>query len=566
MIQVTGNEYISLPFINEKTGNINYLTLLNMTNRGMLELRGNPLIMSNIYINDELIDVSDKLSWNRISYWIPVCLYEDERLKIETIYLTPPNQKAFAIRVKVTNKSDESITLNNRFILDWSKTYHVVNESYEIKTQIIKKDSNWNHGSILQQFNATPLLSVATMEEGKTSCDLQKGETNVYDFFVGLGYEEVSAATAAKHLKRVGFNNLFNELNSFLEDKIIKVEDSYLSKILNTNLFFSYYYSSGKTLDTEELVLVTSRSPRYYVSAAYWDRDSLLWSFPSFLLIDYKFSKEVLKYVFTKQIKNIGEHSRFIDGTLLEPGFELDELCAPVLALNNYIDTTKDFSFLNNDYIKDGLYIILNKLKSKRHEKIALYETFLMPTDDVAKEKYLTYDNVLVWKVLNILSKYLNDESLYTEAEHVKKAIYDYFVVNEMFVFSSDLNNSYSIYDEPPGSLLLFEHLGFCNSSSKIWINTVNHIRSKDYKLSFANSNISEIGCDHAPHPWILSLANSLLCGYGDSAIKNLKKMTMDNYIACESVDEETGLCATGEAFATCAGFLAYSLNHYLNY
>lgn len=565
MIQVTGNEYISLPFINEKTGNINYLTLLNMTNRGMLELRGNPLIMSNIYINDELIDVSDKLSWDRISYWIPVCLYEDEKLKIETIYLTPPNQKAFAIRIKITNKSDDSINLNSRLILDWSKTYHVVNESYEIKTQIIKKDSNWNHGTILQQFNATPLISLATMEDGEYSCNLNKGETNIYDFFVGIGYEEVSAATAAKHLKRVGFNNLFNELNSFLENKIIKVEDSYLSKILNTNLFFSYYYSSGKTLDTEELVLVTSRSPRYYVSAAYWDRDSLLWSFPSFLLIDYKFSKEVLKYVFTKQINNIGEHSRFIDGTLLEPGFELDELCAPVLALDNYIETTKDFSLLNKDYIKDGLYIILNKLKSKRHDKIPLYETFLMPTDDVAKEKYLTYDNVLVWKVLNILSKYLNDESLYMEAEHVKKAIYEYFVVDEMFVFSSDLNNNFSIYDEPPGSLLLFEHLGFCNKSSKIWINTVNHIRSKDYKLSFANSNISEIGCEHAPHPWILSLSNSLLCGYGDSAIKNLKKMTMDNYIACESVDEETGLCATGEAFATCAGFLAYSLNKYLN-
>ena len=565
MIQVTGNEYISLPFIDEETGNINYLTLLNMANRGMLELRGNPLIMSNIYINDELIDVSGKLSWNRMSYWIPVCLYEDERLKIETIYLTPTNQKAFSIRMKVTNKSDDAITLNNRFILDWRKTYHVVNESYEIKTQIIKKDSNWNHGSILQQFNATPLLSVATMEGGTSSCYLQKGETNVYDFFVGVGYEEVSAATAAKHLKRVGFNDLFNELNSFLEEKIIKVEDSYLSKILNTNLFFSYYYSAGKTLDTEELVLVTSRSPRYYVSAAYWDRDSLLWSFPSFLLIDHNFSKEVLKYVFTKQINNIGEHSRFIAGTLLEPGFELDELCAPVLALNDYIDITNDFSFLNKDYIKDGLYLILNKLKSKRHKKIALYETFLMPTDDVAKEKYLTYDNVLVWKILNILSKYLNDESLYTEAENVKKAIYNYFVVDEMFVFSSDLKNSFSIYDEPPGSLLLFEHLGFCTSSSEIWINTVNHIRSKDYKLSFANSNISEIGCDHAPHPWILSLANSLLCGYGESAIKNLKKMTMDNFIACESVDEETGLCATGEAFATCAGFLAYSLNKYLN-
>jgi hypothetical protein len=35
----------------------------------------------------------------------------------------------------------------------------------------------------------------------------------------------------------------------------------------------------------------------------------------------------------------------------------------------------------------------------------------------------------------------------------------------------------------------------------------------------------------------------------------------MDNGIACESVHEETGECETGEAFATCAGFLAYALD-----
>ena len=34
----------------------------------------------------------------------------------------------------------------------------------------------------------------------------------------------------------------------------------------------------------------------------------------------------------------------------------------------------------------------------------------------------------------------------------------------------------------------------------------------------------------------------------------------MDNGVACESVNEDTGVCETGEAFATCAGFLSYAL------
>ena len=36
--------------------------------------------------------------------------------------------------------------------------------------------------------------------------------------------------------------------------------------------------------------------------------------------------------------------------------------------------------------------------------------------------------------------------------------------------------------------------------------------------------------------------------------------MGMDNGIACESVYPDTGECATGAAFATCAGFLCHAL------
>ena len=36
--------------------------------------------------------------------------------------------------------------------------------------------------------------------------------------------------------------------------------------------------------------------------------------------------------------------------------------------------------------------------------------------------------------------------------------------------------------------------------------------------------------------------------------------MPMDNGVACESVDADTGECTTGSAFATCAGFLCHAL------
>lgn len=109
--------------------------------------------------------------------------------------------------------------------------------------------------------------------------------------------------------------------------------------------------------------------------------------------------------------------------------------------------------------------------------------------------------------------------------------------------------------------LFLFD---FCSPTDEIYRNTVAMIRSPEYKYSFANSPINEIGCPHAPHPWILSLANSLLCGRVEHCRAILEKISMDNGIACESVDEVTGYCTTGEAFATCAGFLCHSIREAL--
>lgn len=220
---------------------------------------------------------------------------------------------------------------------------------------------------------------------------------------------------------------------------------------------------------------MTSRSPRYYVSAAYWDRDSLLWSFPAILMADSETAAEMLRYVFTRQIRNIGVHSRFIDGTLLEPGFELDELCAPIIALGMYVEKTGDSSILNEDCVKRGADRILKLLSTKRSSEAALYETFLQPTDDMRSYPYICYDNVLVWYILGKLDALYPGrwQGLTEEAGAVRAAIMEHCVKEKdgkpMFAWSVDLKGGWDIYDEPPGSLLLLPHYGFCGMDDEIW-------------------------------------------------------------------------------------------------
>ena len=111
---------------------------------------------------------------------------------------------------------------------------------------------------------------------------------------------------------------------------------------------------------------------------------------------------------------------------------------------------------------------------------------------------------------------------------------------------------------------LLLPYLDFCALDDPVYQNTVRQIRTPEYPYSFAGCAFAEIGCAHAPHPWMLSVANSLLSGQAERALDILRRAEMDNGIVCESIDEHTGRSATGEAFATCAGFVCHALRYAL--
>lgn len=583
--QVTGNEYLSLPTIREADGAIEGVTFLYMQAKGLLELRGDDgLIRPYLAISGERKAL--KPQWSRSHYWIPTFDAAATGIALRCTYLTPVGERAFGLRLVATNESAQ--TLDVAFGVDgcWDRTLHEINETTELTEGREVLRSNWNYMYIWLQKPGLPLFAFAPcvsdnqpfseLNQGAVwsqdgfgfdihkPVTLARGESATLDVYFGVGYETVAAATSAKELLRQGFEALLEHTEAWLAAREKHIADASLATLLNTNLFFAFFYASGRSIDTEELCLMTSRSPRYYVSAAYWDRDSLLWAFPAILATDAAYAREILEYVYTKQARNFGVHSRYIDGTMLEPGFELDELCAPLVALARYIEATGDEAFAQTPEVQKGLCEVLRTLKTKRHPDVELYETFLQPTDDLRRYPYLTYDNALVCFAYRALAKLLHTPELDIRAEEVRAAVYINCVKEKdgkrFFAWSVDLLGGYDIYDEPPGSLQLLPFYGFCDGEDEVWRNTVAIIRDRSYDLSFADAPIAEIGCKHAPHPWVLSMCNSLLSGHTETALEHLRLTNMDNGIACESVNEHTGVCETGEAFATCAGFLAYSL------
>ncbi len=580
----TGNEMISLPKINENTAGIEDFTYLSMAHKGLIEVRGGentPLIVPFLQIDGEEVLLTDK-HWSRAHYWIPVLSAKAGRHEFSLTVLTPVGERGFAMKLTITAPEDTQVVWGLRGC--WGSSWHCINEDKELDGKAHCYESGWNDSIVFDFRCGAPVFSFAPMSSLKTQADytsdgnrisytlsrqdtLRKGEQKELIFYWGLGYEEVAAATSAKEMLRRGWDWEYRRTAAWLDKRVCQMATPKLTEVYNTNLFFCIFYSTGITLDTEELVCATSRGTRYYVSAAYWDRDVLLWAFPAILDADAQLAEEILHYIFGRQRKNLGIHSRYIDGTVLEPGFELDELMSPVLALEAFVEQTGSRDILEEANVKQGIAQILKVLSSMKHPDIALYETFLQPTDDEILYPYLTYNNVLVWRSLKAIARLYPDRyaHLAQQAEEVKSAIYRHCVFYDnqkkpYFGWSVDLQGQHNIYDEPPGSLQLLPYYGFCESTDEIWQNTVSIIRSPAYEYSFADSPIAEIGCAHAPYPWILSLCNSLLCGYEAQAFRELEILEMDNGIACESVDPVKGTCTTGAAFATCSGFLCHSM------
>lgn len=575
----TGSEQVSLPRVNEINAGVEDLTFLHMASRGLIDLRGGQLepLMRPFVAQQGVEAELGGFEWSRLGYWYPRFAARAGALGLEGVILTPVGERGFGYRLRLTNNGAETVETAFGLRGQTGSAWHCVNVDKPIEGALNCYVSGWSGLPVFEQMCGVPLFALAPICEGECRAEFESagegwlwrlertvrlapGESAEFTAWWGLGLEEVSAVTSARELQRRGWDWELRRSLAWLAQRSLDLGDEALTRLYNTNLFFCIFFSAGRTLDTEELVLVTSRSPRYYVSAAYWDRDSLLWSFPAVLDADAALAREMLGYVFGRQRRNIGVHSRFIDGTVLEPGFELDELMAPVLALERYVDATGDRSVLTDPDVLRGIDGILKKLDAERAEDCELYETFLQPTDDERVYPYITYDNVLVWRALRALGRLFERPELTEQAERVRRAIYDNCIFDGAFAWSVDLAGGHDVYDEPPGSLLLLPYYGFCAWDDPVYLKTAEMIRSPDYTYSFAGCEIAEIGCPHAPHPWLLSIGNSLLCGRSGEALEHLRRTRLDNGIACESVDEHTGECTTGEAFATCAGFICHAL------
>lgn len=197
-----------------------------------------------------------------------------------------------------------------------------------------------------------------------------------------------------------------------------------------------------------------------------------------------------------------------------------------------------------------------------------MYATFLDPSDDPVRFPFLTYDNVLAWRGLKEAAavyrrlEWKGEASARRMAEELERAIWAQCVVTgprgSMFAWAVDGRGESQLYDDPPGSLLLLPHYGFCAPDHPAYVATAQWVRSTDNPWYVQGRFAAPVSA-HSPDPWPMAIVNDLLCGRLEG-LDWLGRAEMDGLLACETVDRESGVVKTGAAFATFAGLLAAAL------
>jgi hypothetical protein len=591
----TGNSWIALPEIRAVDGALVSFNALSMRYRGLLEVRGDggaPAIQPTFEVDGKPVAFENP-SWSLIAYWIPTAHLEVDGVAMTLTWCAPPGSRAALLRMTMTNHRSAAVSVAPGVTASWGALDRVTYLPVALHGERTEAPAPWvSNGEVFSYVTDDTQFSWSLLYPGSTAQidgppethspqvtarhaeTLAPGQTVEAVYLVGVGPEEFSAGHNARALgeeiDRDGADAVIARAAQWLSARTRTTGQPDLDMLMNRNFLFTAMYAWGRTIDTEQFVGVTSRSPRYYVSAAYWDRDAMLWSFPGLLDMDRGLAREALEYALTTQLRNAGTHSRFIDGVVLEDGFELDEAAAPLVALTAYIDKTGDIDFLRAH--RDAVNLLLNRIEARQDAATGLYSTLQDAQDEYEKPSFITYDNVLVWKtfldakdLLERLQDTADAAKLTQRADQLRGAILKYCVAGgapgatgTIFVSATDGRHP-TFADVPPGSLMKLPLLGFVAQTDPVFERTWNWLHSSGYRYSYADQPYGEPGSYRLPFTPSWSVADELRLRRGrEQALKIIRGSHWDNGIVTEGVSPETAKAEpAGRAFATAAGYMA---------
>lgn len=583
----TGNAYVSLPHIDPVTGAIPDFYVISARAAGLVGVRGGSAPLLRVIGQDGAGTIVPFVpqSVGREDAWIPTLTGHAGPIAITVRIIPPPQERGFAIVVEAEPGSKVGLEVH------WEETVLAIFRTRTLPVRPQLRWDAWTSSICGEAQGPLPILGWAVAAEepadafdvrpaaGGWRAMLQQrtGRDGRAVFFVTVAREEDGARTTVVHMRRLGADRLQADTRRWLRERRVALRDPALEERANLNLLFNRFYATGLTIDTEEPRALTSRSPRYYVSGAFWARDALLWSLPGLLVHDSEWALTVLRAILRTTWPQGAEHALYLNGVRLYPGFELDQLCAYPIAVHQANAAVP--GWLQEDPVAaEVLRQFPDVLAAHFDKRTGLYRTFLDPSDDPPPDPFLTYDNILAWQALEICaaatqarrdssSRPVGRADPARMAHLLRSAIHrrcvDSGPFGSMYAWATDGRGKHTRADNPAGSLLMLPYHRFCRPADPVWRSTLRWIYSSENPF-FIGGPFAAPANRHAAHPWPMAACHLIFCGQRARGAGFLRRAEMDGGIACETVDAQTGRVRTGGAFAALAGYVGAALHHAL--
>ena len=594
----TGNEWLALPDIRASDGALTTFNALSMRDRGLLQASGEdarPVLEPYFAADGKPLAWHDP-SWDLLEYWIPQAHQAVDGIELTLTYCAPNGYRAAFIRLTATNRRAVAAAVTLGMKASFGRLSRVTYVPVALRGERTVGPSPWvDPGEVFSYIThdtqyawalvhpgsvattATPPLALSPEANAAHSIVLQPGESTEALYVLAPGVEEFSAAHNARALRemldRSGSEAIIAAAAAWCRAHTRSTGRADLDLLMNRNFLFTALYAWGRTIDTEQFVGVTSRSPRYYVSAAYWDRDAMLWSFPGLLDTDPQLARNALEYALTIQLRNTGTHSRFIDGVVLEDGFQLDEAVAPLVALGSYLRVTGDAAFVSAH--REAITTLRDRLLGRFDAGVGLYSSLQDPQDEFQKLPFITYDNALAWRALTELAalyEAMHDKGSAADMKRRAAALHEAILARAVtnnapgaagtiFASATDGTN-FATTDIPPGSLLKLPALGFIAEDDPLFRRTFDWLHSPNYRYSYSGSRYGLPGSYRLPITTSWVIADELrLKRSHERAAEILLASPWDGGIISEGIDPDTAhMDYAGRAFATAAGYVAHAI------
>jgi hypothetical protein len=611
--ELTGNHYLCFPEIARADASVRSASVLSAELGGIVAWEGDPLLHVSIARAGVAPQPMHDLRWERFERWIPHAEFDlDRDTQVDLTICAPGGYEPLArggfLLCTIHNRGRSSVELD--LVLDIrvrTTSLHIatpraLDSTHRLTRAVMHRGIAFESGApapnaalgfLAEDPDATyahvaPDGSVSAVDADVVHpsgdgiharitmrLDVRPGKAARRAFYIGVGRDRDSAVGHAAHLQRVGVAPLIQEARLELAQITRRIGDVEMSELLNRNLLFNHYFALARAFDDDRLYAVSSRSPKHIPGAAVNEREMLFWTLPAITLTDPLLARELLRDAFELYSAQPGMQWRYLDGGVIEPGFNIEQVLLYPLALDRYVREAKDESLLDDPLVQDVLREIDGGLDTRLHPELLMCDTEVLPDGERADYPYPTLGNVMLYAYARALPRVWRPDEGEPPAgfadggEEVSTAIWQRCMASvngaQVFVSTTDLDRASAVYDDPLMSLSLLPFFGFCDIGDPTYRDTMDLLRSKTFPFwrdGVAPGLASRL---HPDEPSLAALCADLLGARREAALETVRALQLDDGLASDRYDHRTGRTAGSPHAAALAGFFAWSLLHALS-